>query len=89
MILELLHFAFVATFVALAAIGHVLLFGAIHKCLRNDGATGRRFKSKLPSRRLLFYREADQASDDRIMRSSNPWNDITVGGDRGSRAVAP
>jgi len=45
MILELFCLAFVATFVALAVLGHVLLFSAIYSCWRDDGSI-ERFKSK-------------------------------------------
>jgi len=49
MVLELVCFNLVALFVALAALGHALLFTAAYKCWRDDWADSRRIKTNLPS----------------------------------------
>jgi hypothetical protein len=38
MIFELFYVTFVTTFIALVVLGHVLLFSAIYKCLRDNFA---------------------------------------------------
>jgi hypothetical protein len=58
MILELFCLAFVATFVALAVLGHVLLFSAIYSCWRDDGSI-ERFKSKPRLFELAFAIEGE------------------------------
>ena len=48
MILELFYVVFVTTFVGIVVLGHVLLFSAIYKCVRDDWVIGRRSKRKPP-----------------------------------------
>jgi len=42
MLIELIMFALIAAFVAIAALGHVLLAAAIVRCVRQDLTGGRR-----------------------------------------------
>jgi hypothetical protein len=44
MIVELFYLTFVTAFVCLVALGHVLLFSAIYRCLRDDWVAGQRAK---------------------------------------------
>jgi len=55
MLNELILYAFVATFIAIVVLGHVLLAAAIIQCARDDLIRGRQICGRYSARALRHY----------------------------------
>jgi hypothetical protein len=78
MVVELILAASIAAYVAIVALGHVLLFAAIYRCLREDRAGGRGRRAAAREQETAVG-DAESRTATRFARRRDATRPVTAG----------